>query len=139
MCLRFSFCFSIRRPPRSTRTDTLFPYTTLFRSEPPTVRPCCHGLWVTPLILVTLTLRPPNSLAVVLPTGTTPPRSKSRSVWCDVRVATRSLKTSDASVHGQPDTGSSSLMAVGTPPKGSDTPDLEAEAQIGRAWCGDRG
>src|SRR3546814_12023758 len=25
----------IRRPPRSTRTDTLFPYTTLFRSPPP--------------------------------------------------------------------------------------------------------
>src|SRR3546814_9554656 len=24
----------IRRPPRSTRTDTPFPYTTLFRSEP---------------------------------------------------------------------------------------------------------
>src|SRR3546814_6738832 len=24
----------IRRPPRSTLTDTLFPYTTLFRSEP---------------------------------------------------------------------------------------------------------
>src|SRR3546814_18936252 len=24
----------IRRPPRSTRTDTLFPYTTLFRSHP---------------------------------------------------------------------------------------------------------
>src|SRR3546814_1425469 len=29
----------IRRPPRSTRTDTLFPYTTLFRSQgPPLVR-----------------------------------------------------------------------------------------------------
>src|SRR3546814_10961593 len=28
-----SFCLMIRRPPRSTRTDTLFPYTTLFRSE----------------------------------------------------------------------------------------------------------
>src|SRR3546814_4405078 len=27
------FCLMIRRPPRSTRTDTLFPYTTLFRSE----------------------------------------------------------------------------------------------------------
>src|SRR3546814_13717805 len=28
-----SLCFlMIRRPPRSTRTDTLFPYTTLFRS-----------------------------------------------------------------------------------------------------------
>src|SRR3546814_13430220 len=26
------FCLLIRRPPRSTRTDTLFPYTTLFRS-----------------------------------------------------------------------------------------------------------
>src|SRR3546814_11051918 len=25
----------IRRPPRSTRTDTLFPYTTLFRSKSP--------------------------------------------------------------------------------------------------------
>src|SRR3546814_3056082 len=25
----------IRRPPRSTRTDTLFPYTTLFRSDAP--------------------------------------------------------------------------------------------------------
>src|SRR3546814_18536702 len=30
----FFFCFlMIRRPPRSTRTDTLFPYTTLFRSS----------------------------------------------------------------------------------------------------------
>src|SRR3546814_14048433 len=28
------FFLMIRRPPRSTRTDTLFPYTTLFRSEP---------------------------------------------------------------------------------------------------------
>src|SRR3546814_7283317 len=40
----------IRRPPRSTRTDTLFPYTTLFRSPPssssptPLVRdPATHG------------------------------------------------------------------------------------------------
>src|SRR3546814_3043649 len=30
----FIVCFlMIRRPPRSTRTDTLFPYTTLFRSR----------------------------------------------------------------------------------------------------------
>src|SRR3546814_15477287 len=28
-----SFFLMIRRPPRSTRTDTLFPYTTLFRSD----------------------------------------------------------------------------------------------------------
>src|SRR3546814_18216048 len=35
MCIyfRFVFCVMIRRPPRSTRTDTLFPYTTLFRSD----------------------------------------------------------------------------------------------------------
>src|SRR3546814_17737809 len=36
----------IRRPPRSTRTDTLFPYTTLFRSCPSRRRRggwCC--LW----------------------------------------------------------------------------------------------
>src|SRR3546814_16365125 len=45
LCFLLSFLFSIfdlgvllffflmiRRPPRSTRTDTLFPYTTLFRS-----------------------------------------------------------------------------------------------------------
>src|SRR3546814_9830601 len=31
----FFFFLMIRRPPRSTRTDTLFPYTTLFRSPHP--------------------------------------------------------------------------------------------------------
>src|SRR3546814_17335272 len=30
--LSFFFFLMLRRPPRSTRTDTLFPYTTLFRS-----------------------------------------------------------------------------------------------------------
>src|SRR3546814_19650633 len=44
----------IRRPPRSTRTDTLFPYTTLFRSlghQPPPRRSiplvshCCGQEW----------------------------------------------------------------------------------------------
>src|SRR3546814_464 len=36
----------IRRPPRSTRTDTLFPYTTLFRSEgtfPPAISTALSG------------------------------------------------------------------------------------------------
>src|SRR3546814_11626587 len=32
LCYFFFFFLMIRRPPRSTRTDTLFPYTTLFRS-----------------------------------------------------------------------------------------------------------
>src|SRR3546814_1677705 len=44
----------IRRPPRSTRTDTLFPYTTLFRSQKdrretmtnqPTNQPVSLCLW----------------------------------------------------------------------------------------------
>src|SRR3546814_14992830 len=39
------FFLMIRRPPRSTRTDTLFPYTTLFRSAVvQLVRiPACHA------------------------------------------------------------------------------------------------
>src|SRR3546814_3308941 len=32
----------IRLPPRSTRTDTLFPYTTLFRSVGQCVLQCCR-------------------------------------------------------------------------------------------------
>src|SRR3546814_19996308 len=35
LILFFFFFLMIRRPPRSTRTDTLFPYTTLFRSAGP--------------------------------------------------------------------------------------------------------
>src|SRR3546814_16603008 len=33
LCIQCVFFVMIRRPPRSTRTDTLFPYTTLFRSQ----------------------------------------------------------------------------------------------------------
>src|SRR3546814_14028874 len=36
----------IRRPPRSTRTDTLFPYTTLYRSPPPQDHPGQSTLYV---------------------------------------------------------------------------------------------
>src|SRR3546814_2081063 len=36
----------IRRPPRSTRTDTLFPYTTLFRSR---LRSLCLAGFLDPL------------------------------------------------------------------------------------------
>src|SRR3546814_7872270 len=41
----FFFFLMIRRPPRSTRTDTLFPYTTLFRS---------HLIAASPIMLATL-------------------------------------------------------------------------------------
>src|SRR3546814_15486347 len=36
--MSYFFFLMIRRPPRSTRTDTLFPYTTLFRSRNPAPR-----------------------------------------------------------------------------------------------------
>src|SRR3546814_3812788 len=35
----------LRRPPRSTRTDTLFPYTTLFRSLGPQLRRSDRAAW----------------------------------------------------------------------------------------------
>src|SRR3546814_8202767 len=51
LCISYVFCIfflMIRRPPTSTRTDTLFPYTTLFRSPggrrgAPGVRPPQRG------------------------------------------------------------------------------------------------
>src|SRR3546814_8393805 len=39
----FFFFLMIRRPPRSTRTDTLFPYTTLFRSTGSCPGTPCRG------------------------------------------------------------------------------------------------
>src|SRR3546814_11536338 len=52
ICFVFLFFFlMIRRPPRSTRTDTLFPYTTLFRSEPLAAAAID---WVTSLTAATL-------------------------------------------------------------------------------------
>src|SRR3546814_1415055 len=49
----------IRRPPRSTRTDTLFPYTTLFRSRRRQRRtdPLDHARWST---VTTSGARPPS-------------------------------------------------------------------------------
>src|SRR3546814_14330455 len=45
----------IRRPPRSTRTDTLFPYTTLFRSWQKANGPRLRDTWNTccePIMLI---------------------------------------------------------------------------------------
>src|SRR3546814_19570809 len=42
VCVLVFFFLSLRRPPRSTRTDTLFPYTTLFRSQPHRARNRAH-------------------------------------------------------------------------------------------------
>src|SRR3546814_3850272 len=53
----------IRRPPRSTRTDTLFPYTTLFRSSrPPGPRSAPPAIGVFRRCL-TLIMEPPRRVA----------------------------------------------------------------------------
>src|SRR3546814_7595400 len=56
----------IRRPPRSTRTDTLLPYTTLFRSRPQSTNPprprsarCCSLIWCRRPALAARPLTPP--------------------------------------------------------------------------------
>ena len=49
------------RPPATAAADP--------PDHPPTVLAGCHGLPVMPCSLVMLTLSPPNSLAVVWPTG----------------------------------------------------------------------
>src|SRR3546814_13680068 len=55
----FIFFLMIRRPPRSTRTDTLFPYTTLFRSAMLVAIQRCNGprSWVAehPLVRLVVT------------------------------------------------------------------------------------
>src|SRR3546814_4876369 len=55
----------IRRPPRSTRTDTLFPYTTLFRSKCPT-----YYRWTTRRRPLSSRSRPRCSLLPRSPTRT---------------------------------------------------------------------
>src|SRR3546814_14719792 len=45
MYFLFFFVLMIRRPPRATRTDTLFPYTTLFRSLDPGLRRGGKEVW----------------------------------------------------------------------------------------------
>src|SRR3546814_20922606 len=53
----YNFFLMIRRPPSSTRTDTLFPFTTLFRSKATvTSEPCLTALSITLLIARVRTL-----------------------------------------------------------------------------------
>ena len=111
---------SVTMPPATAAADP--------PDEPPGVRPCCHGLCVTPLSTVRVRLTPPNSLAVVSPNGTAPPVSRSRSMCVSVWLATRSRNGTDASVSGQPATWSSSFTASGTPPNGRVTSACSAAA-----------
>src|SRR3546814_2285559 len=72
----------IRRPPISTRTDTLFPYTTLFRSS------ACHSSFTrssaAPAPAASARLSPAGS--TTLPSGT----EHSRRCWSTSRISVRS-------------------------------------------------
>src|SRR3546814_3798575 len=60
------FFLMIRRPPRSTRTDTLFPYTTLFRSgDRRTGRQHQRAAWVLRLDITGLHIEIPGALRAV--------------------------------------------------------------------------
>src|SRR3546814_3235003 len=69
------FFLMIRRPPRSTRTDTLFPYTTLFRSPPVIVAEllpvsscvCTSSIRTRPSSTDTLTLSPSRRTENLVP------------------------------------------------------------------------
>src|SRR3546814_5060567 len=64
----------IRRPPRSTRTDTLFPYTTLFRS----VRATAQGF---------LTMRKPWKLVLFLVMASTAATAGATDIADNVVIA----------------------------------------------------
>src|SRR3546814_18417183 len=77
------FFLMIRRPPRSTRTDTLFPYTTLFRSEGCDAR-ICRG-WLAQAIIcgaVGETAAQAIAQSIMPPDGLSGPDSLSRDVSC---------------------------------------------------------
>src|SRR3546814_19256442 len=71
MCifLLMFFFLSIRRPPRSTRTDTLFPYTTLFRSSVEELRHQIEDSGTRAMLTVDARALLPTALAVMEQSG----------------------------------------------------------------------
>src|SRR3546814_2776419 len=69
----------IRRPPRSTRTDTLFPYTTLFRSK----SSCFFCSASKPAELIWLHHHHPDLFrrALIIETNAMPRLTKSEGLW----------------------------------------------------------
>src|SRR3546814_10429096 len=85
----FFFYLRVRRPPGSTRTDTLFPYTTLFRSDPKALQDA------------TFTLKgngKPEDIAK--PTGTPLPTAKVITLPAGLTGGTWSLTVGSATASG---------------------------------------
>src|ERR1051325_3288195 len=100
---------SVAKPPATAAAEP--------PDEPPAVRDGFHGFPVTPCSLLMLTFKPPNSLDVVCPTNTAP-LARSRVTIVESYDPMRSRNTRDASLYGQPATGSSSFTRSGSPPQG---------------------
>src|SRR3546814_19924155 len=81
----------IRRPPRSTRTDTLFPYTTLFRSVVVTVRrirsaACSFGACFMLLIFVRCAGRGDSAICTAPPPMIAPPHAQAPNLAQAIRT-----------------------------------------------------
>src|SRR3546814_14214419 len=104
----------IRRPPRSTRTDTLFPYTTLFRSYK---------------LSETETMDEMERLIAWLP-ATLPEQTRTSVVHGDYRIDNMIWARERAQVHAVLD---GELSTLGDP-----LADFTYDTKIGRALCRER-
>src|SRR3546814_11812108 len=102
----------IRRPPRSTRTDTLFPYTTLFRSTP---------LWALDLLAGALIARSAPATRPLPPPGAVRAEALRPELWSRERA----IITAEAA--GEAAQRLSDQLAV-----------AHARVQIGSASCRER-
>src|SRR3546814_11090566 len=111
-----------RRPPRSTRTDTLFPYTTLFRSY--------RGVRVGEVTSVDLDPDRPTAIRVTIEV------QKRTPVGAD-SVATLELEGLTGGRYVEL-TGGGPTAPPLEPPPGRDRAEIQP-GQIGRASCRERG
>src|SRR3546814_11582678 len=115
----------IRRPPRSTRTDTLFPYTTLFRSGP---NPASRRSFI-----LLLKVRRPSDLAEYLRAEA--PADRPANLGADLAPF--------GQLHDDMGADRELLLAFGHEAALGDVPDPAVEpaavaVEIGRASCRER-
>src|SRR3546814_12487740 len=124
----------IRRPPRSTRTDTLFPYTTLFRSRTPAIsarpeletRP--RRLIAEPAATIALAAPPDRAFFAWL---AIPPRHRLHPAIWRARTPYGSLERAlpPSCFHPPPPAAPRISHIAANPPKRSNEPRLRKE------WC----
>src|SRR3546814_15852254 len=93
------FFLMIRRPPRSTRTDTLFPYTTLFRSAI-LIETCQDPLQVKAAVNGAKLARAAAAVDVPLMVQVTVETTGTLLVGADVAAAATVLKALDVPIVG---------------------------------------